>query len=109
MTKNLTDSVRSAGYDREEEYFHRLNEEQLTRMHAEAALNHCPGCGAALQASADPGLPGHICPECGGVFLKRDHLQELAASKSHGLRDHAKRWLQALTKPLPTGIGQFPV
>jgi Zn-finger nucleic acid-binding protein len=126
IEKTLIDELHVTGYDREEEYFFRKNlqliEQNRRRLDAQRLLRErseggkafwmrCPNCGHDLKATEAPfGLKGDVCASCGGVFLMHDELQHLTeAYEPATFKAAIKRILDDLTKPLPSGIGQFPV
>lgn len=74
----------------ENQYFHKLEKEQIARMHKSAreelvrelCHNRCPKCGEPLEAKEFRGVPLDQCPGCSGVWLGPRDLQILA-EKDH--------------------------
>jgi hypothetical protein len=81
MRKTLPDELHLTGYDREEEYFHRINQDLIERIHAELAKM----------------VGGRTAP----CAVPEVHDRPWVAT--------LKRVLSSATKPLPSGIGQFPI
>jgi Zn-finger nucleic acid-binding protein len=82
-----------AGYDQEDAYFHRKDEELLARRRAQLDAQRranavgeikCPRCGSEM----DEILLEHVkidrCSGCGGVFLDNGELEMLTHGKSGG-------------------------
>jgi Zn-finger nucleic acid-binding protein len=85
--KRITD----AGYDQEDEYFHRKDAELLARRRAEldVALRNssvgkikCPRCGSDMNEVAVEHVKGNRCTGCGGVFLDKGELEMLKLGKA---------------------------
>jgi hypothetical protein len=74
----------------ENEYFYRLEKEQIEKLRQdarerlirEACRNRCPKCGDLIQPMNFRGVPLDKCPGCGGVWLGPRDLQILA-EKDH--------------------------
>ena len=80
------------GYDKEEEYFHRRNQELMAKKRAEldaerlaqetAQLRElhwmrCPKCGHELVEEERSGIKVDRCGSCGGVFFDQGELDLL--------------------------------
>ena len=125
QNQTLPQELHKTGYDREAEYFHKLNLElieknriALDRSRLEQAAKNaqqahwmkCPKCGSDLNESLVLGLKGDCCQSCGGVYFDRDEiLQLMATHEPHAFKETLRRLFNAATKPRPTGVGQFPV
>jgi Zn-finger nucleic acid-binding protein len=74
----------------ENEYFHRQEQKLINQMKkaAEETLiqshchNHCPKCGAQLEAMSFRGVPLDRCSGCKGIWLGPNDLKVLA-QKDH--------------------------
>ena len=84
----------------EEEYFSRIEREQLERIRArqddEAATlayeerknmhyNKCGRCGADMKPRLFQGVEIDVCPECGTVLLDPGELEQLAGDDRSGI------------------------
>ncbi len=88
MRDTLINEMRQTGYDPEEEYFYRMNAELIERLRRHAS------CRA---------------PHAGDVPHRYLPMQDVEHYDTPGLKTLVQRVLHSLVKPLPTGIGQFPV
>lgn len=72
----------------EDEYFARLNAEQIREMRAKldaerekserkSHYNKCPRCGCNLAEREVDQVKMDVCPECGGVWLDKGELEQL--------------------------------
>ena len=83
----------------EEEYFHKLAQEQLAKLRevaaiedakdaAEAALklhfHKCGKCGADMKTEIFKGVEIERCPTCGAVLLDPGELEQLAGKDESG-------------------------
>jgi len=83
----------------ENEYFHRLEKEQIENLRTaareqltrELCRNRCPKCGEQIVAMEFRGVPLDKCPGCGGVWLGPRDLQMLS-EKDH--RTWFDRWFK---------------
>jgi len=121
----MPDALRRQGYNQEEEYFFQKNREAIRafrqqldseRQNVAGSENRtphwmmCPKCGTKLVEHTTFGVKSDQCPACHGVFLDRGEIEMLTRSRStNGVVETLRELLADATKPLPTGIGQFPV
>jgi hypothetical protein len=96
---NFADEVRKEGYSKEDEYFHKKDQELLARLRKEAeerrakqeAENQknqywmrCPKCGANLKEESYSGIiTVDRCPnaKCAGIFFDGGELEMLLKAK----------------------------
>lgn len=84
--------MRKLGYDKEEEYFYKLNKklidemrkqrdseraEQKANVGKEAYWMKCPKCGSALKETDLLGIKVDRCDHCRGVFFDQGELDIL--------------------------------
>ena len=77
----------------EEEYFHKLAQEQLSKLREVAAIedaedaaqaakelhfHKCGKCGTDMETKLFKGVEIEICPSCGAVLLDPGELEQLA-------------------------------
>ena len=81
----------------EDEYFTRLNAEQIKALRAqldesrqqaerESHRMRCPRCGARLEERTHRQVKVDVCPECGGAWLDKGELELIAGSEESGVR-----------------------
>jgi hypothetical protein len=85
--------------DQEDEYFHRLEREKLTKLKASATekkaeedaaerkalhFHHCGKCGSKMDTTSYKGVEIEVCPGCGAVLLDPGELQQLAGEDESG-------------------------
>jgi hypothetical protein len=103
--------TRELGYDREEEYFWRKNQELLARGRAELDARRqqieaeqlkelhwmrCPKCGQQMAEESRAGITVERCTGCGGVFFDEGELDLLLrAEEPHGFLSALRRRLGA--------------
>jgi len=100
--------LKKLGYNKEEEYFYRLNKTLLEKMKKrdEAAkakqgkqegekegAGNCPRCGFALEEIAPFGVRAIRCTHCAGAFLSNEALEFLLEA------EEPKGFLRALLRP----------
>ena len=83
----------------EEEYFHKLAQEQLTKLREVAAIedaqaaaeaakalhfHKCGKCGADMKTEVFKGVEIERCPSCGAVLLDPGELEQLAGTDESG-------------------------
>lgn len=83
----------------EEEYFLRLEREQLAKAQAASALanaaaerqalkdlhaDHCGKCGGAMNPRDFQGVEIDVCDDCGAVLLDPGELEQLAGKDASG-------------------------
>jgi hypothetical protein len=85
MRDTLINEMHQTGYDLEEEYFHRVNAELIERWRRHA---------------------GYRAPSLATDAERYMHVEHY---DTPGLKAVVQRVLHELVKPLPSGIGQFPV
>lgn len=95
----MTDAWEERKKALENEYFYKLEKEQIERMRhdarerviREACRNRCPKCGEPIEPKEFRGVPLDQCPGCGGVWMGPKDLQILA-EKDH--RTWFETWFQ---------------
>jgi hypothetical protein len=96
----MTDAWEERKKALENEYFYKLEKEQIEEMRStarekltrELCRNRCPKCGEPIEALEFRGVPLDKCPGCGGVWLGPRDLQ-LLSEKDH--RTWFDRWFHA--------------
>jgi hypothetical protein len=94
---NMRDEMRQMGYSKEDEYFHKQDQELITNMRDSANARKqeleekhkgqpywmkCPKCGAELKEETyHEVVKIDICSECGGQFFDRGELDLLLKSR----------------------------
>lgn len=87
--------LQEKGYNKEEEYFYKLNKELLEKRRKEldakrkAQQNHqthphwmkCPKCGADMREIERQGIKVDQCSACGGIYFDRGELELLLETK----------------------------
>ena len=83
----------------EEEYFHKLAQEQLNKLREVAAIedaeaaakaakelhfHKCGKCGTDMETKLFKGVEIEICPNCGAVLLDPGELEQLAGNDESG-------------------------
>jgi Zn-finger nucleic acid-binding protein len=84
------------GYDKEEEYFHRKNQELLEKTRKKLDADRvaaqqrgqsksywmiCPKCGTALQEVDLSGVKVDQCGGCGGIFFDKGEVELLTEGR----------------------------
>ncbi len=91
----VTEDLKREGYDKEEEYFHKLNRELIEKRRKELDLKKsqapdrtqqpywmiCPKCGAKMSEADLSGIKVDKCPACGGIYFDSGELETLLQSK----------------------------
>src|SRR5262249_53464096 len=106
----VQDDLKKQGYDREEEYFYKLNQELLERKRqqrdaeraAQQARAHqsphwmkCPKCGADMREIDVAGIKIDRCLKCGGTYLDKGEIETLLASREpHGFLEVVRKKLR---------------
>ena len=92
----VIDDLKKDGYNKEEEYFYKLNQELLLKRRAEldqtktagskgAFWMVCPKCGGSMHEIDKSGIKIDECTACGGIYFDRGELDLLIEAKeSHG-------------------------
>ena len=95
----MRDDLKDQGYSKEEEYFHRKDQELIAKLREKAEAHRarteeehhkkdhwmrCPKCGSALEEHRYGNIAIDRCTstECGGIFLDRGELEILMKAKS---------------------------
>ena len=85
----MRDSLNKEGYNKEEEYFYKLNQELIDKRRKEkenaeknAHKNHahwmkCPKCGNGLKEVSLAGIQIDQCESCHGIFFDAGELDIL--------------------------------
>ena len=97
---NMRDEMRQMGYSKEDEYFHKKDQELLQGMRESADARKkeleeknkgephwmkCPKCGSELKEEAfQEVVKIDTCSECGGQFFDRGELDLLLKSRPSG-------------------------
>lgn len=121
----LPEVLHKAGYDAEEEYFHKLNhdlieanrkrlDDQRRKLEAKerekAHWMKCPKCGNSLTEQITMGLKGDVCSGCSGVFFDHAELEQLMGThEAQPFKEAMRKMMKEALKPRPTGLGSFPV
>jgi hypothetical protein len=98
----LGDKLREAERAREDEYFARRDrelgeklrdatDEEVEATMKKVALMRCPKCGSGLESSRAHGVDVEHCGKCGGIWLDKGELEEIAGKESDGW---ISRWLR---------------
>jgi len=92
----VREDVQDLGYDKEEEYFHRKNQELLAKKRAELDAQRrqqeagqlkelhwmrCPKCGQQMVEEERSGIKLDRCSGCGGVFFDAGELDLLVEAE----------------------------
>lgn len=92
----VEDDMRKLGYDREEEYFYKLNKELLEKRRkaldeqragreSQAESNphwmRCPKCGGGMEERDLQGIKVDQCAQCQGIYFDRGELELLMESR----------------------------
>jgi hypothetical protein len=93
----VREDLENAGYDREEEYFRRMERELIERRRRELDAKRaeqgqseperhphwmrCPKCGSQLAEQKMEGIVVDRCESCGGIFFDRGELELLLGSQ----------------------------
>lgn len=80
----------------ENEYFYKLEKEQIEKLRSESkerlirelCHNRCPKCGELIEPITFRGVPLDKCPSCGGVWLGPRDLHVLAEKDHRTWFDH---------------------
>jgi Zn-finger nucleic acid-binding protein len=95
----MRDNLKDQGYSKEDEYFHRKDQELVAKLRAEAEAQRtkaesehqkkeywmrCPKCGSALAEHRHGNVTIDRCTSetCGGIYLDRGELEILLKAKS---------------------------
>src|SRR4026207_1410976 len=95
----MRDELKSQGYSKEDEYFHRKDQELVAKLRAKAEAQRvkaeaennkkeywmrCPKCGTTLAEERKGNVVGDRCPSktCGGVYFDGGELEILLKAKS---------------------------
>jgi rubrerythrin len=89
------DKLREVERAREEQYFKKRDEELINKLREQkeekpgaetgaAGLDRCPKCGVQLQRREQHRVEVDECPSCGGIWLDRGELEEIARRESDG-------------------------
>jgi rubrerythrin len=73
------------------EKMRREKEGELEQQMRAAALMRCPKCGESLKHVVEQGVGVEECPACGGMWLDRGELEQLAGREKEGW---IARWLR---------------
>lgn len=89
--ENMKDDMNQAGYDKEADYFYKLNKELIDKKRAalDAVPNatkpanwmQCPKCGSGMKEIILSGINIDECSSCKGVFFDAGELDILIESK----------------------------
>src|SRR5262245_58015125 len=106
----VRDDLKKQGYDREEEYFYRLNKETLekkrqardaqrsaqeTREKQSLHWMKCPKCGNEMEEIELAGIKVDRCKSCQGIYFDHGELETLLESREpQGFLESLKRWLR---------------
>lgn len=121
----VTEELKKVGYDAEEEYFYKLNqeiieshraalaEERAKGRHEQARTEHwmkCPKCGSEMSEMDFSGITTDRCEGCGGIFFDQGEIDLLLKSKEpHRFLEGLKRFWEESWKVRSTGISNFPI
>ncbi len=95
----MRDDLKNQGYSKEDEYFHRKDQELIAKLRAQAEAQRtkaeaehqkkeywmrCPKCGSALTEHRYGNVAIDRCTSrtCGGIYLDRGELEILLKAKS---------------------------
>jgi len=93
----MRDDLKNQGYSKEDEYFHRKDQELIAKLRAKAESHRaktegehnkkdhwmrCPKCGSALEEHRYDNVAVDRCTACDGIFLDRGELEILLKAKS---------------------------
>jgi hypothetical protein len=95
----MRDDLKNQGYSKEDEYFHRKDQELIARLRAKAEARRaetegehqkkeywmrCPKCGSSLEEHRYGSVTIDRCSSraCGGIYLDRGELEILLKAKS---------------------------
>jgi len=95
----MRDELKSQGYSKEDEYFHRKDQELVAKLRAKAEAQRvkaeaennkkeywmrCPKCGTTLAEERNGNVVVDRCPSktCGGVYFDGGELEILLKAKS---------------------------
>lgn len=105
---NLEDDLKKQGYNKEEEYFYKLNKALIEKARKrdksidikagekagrKKGGEMCPRCGSVLESVEPFGVRASRCRNCLGTFLAREALEFLLEAKE------PQRFLSALLRP----------
>ena len=94
----MRDDLKSQGYSKEDEYFHKKDREMLAKLHEKADAQRskleaenkkkeywmrCPKCGSSMKEEK---YGNHVlvdrCKSCGGIYFDGGELEMLLKAKS---------------------------
>lgn len=95
----MRDDLKDQGYSKEDEYFHRKDQERIARLREKAEAHRarlesehknknywmrCPKCGSTLKEESYGKVLVDRCAskDCGGIFLDGGELEILLKAKS---------------------------
>ena len=95
----MRDDLKNQGYSKEDEYFHRKDQELVAKLREKAEAHRakneeehkkkehwmrCPKCGSALEEHRYGNVTIDRCSSrtCGGIYLDRGELEILLKAKS---------------------------
>ena len=86
------DKLRDAERGREDEFFAKRDRHLLEKMRTEKTATssdagsaaRCPKCAAQLTSRSHLGVTVDECTHCGGVWIDKAHVEELARRESAG-------------------------
>ena len=95
----MKDDLKNQGYSKEDEYFHRQDQERIAKLREKAEAQrtklesenkkqaywmHCPKCGSTLKEESYGEVLVDRCTSkaCGGIFLDGGELEILLKAKS---------------------------
>jgi Zn-finger nucleic acid-binding protein len=106
----VQEDLREKGYDKEEEYFYKLNKELIERKRKELDASRveqqgkelkekhwmrCPKCGQAMEEINLSGIMVDRCNACQGVYLDKGELELLLEAKEpRGFLSGLKTWFK---------------
>ena len=106
----MRQDLEESGYDKEEEYFFRKNQELIAKKRAEldARRNEqeaqqlkelhwmrCPKCGREMDEETLSGIKVDRCQGCGGVFFDSGELELLLETQEPaGFLGAMRRWIK---------------
>jgi Zn-finger nucleic acid-binding protein len=99
MNEHLHENLKDQGYSKEDEYFHRKDQELIARLREKAAGQRakaevenkqkeywmrCPKCGSALTEQHYDNVVIDRCSskQCGGIYLDGGELEILLKAKA---------------------------
>lgn len=92
----MRDQLENAGYDREDQYFHKLEREMIEKKRREldaaraaqqaeaarpASWMKCPKCGGEMAEEKLEEITIDRCGSCGGVYFDRGELELLLGTQ----------------------------